>query len=353
MIEVLSDRAANALSLRKNALPVALVGILLLLGVTIEAVANEYVQYISLLILVNIVLATSLNLVNGFTGQFSLGHAGFMAVGAYVSAYLAQHPLLSTIAQSWWLYLLLPLISGFFAALAGLAVGLPSLRLKGDYLAIVTLGFGEIIRVVLLNTEAVGGARGMYGIAGAPVLLNGGVSSFVSQFWVSGIWMILSVVAIWRIAYSARGKAFMAVRDDETAAESMGVRVTYTKVLAFVISAFFAGVGGSLFAHSVKYLNPSTFQFTKSVDIIIMLVLGGLGSITGSIIAAVIITVLPELVLRELQSLTGVDLRMVIYSALLIAVMIGRPSGLFGNRELFQVIRNFKDRWVKTERLNA
>ena len=326
------DRVARMKSLK--ALPAPIIAVLILtgIGILLDNTANAYTQFVMLLILTNVVLATSLNLVNGFTGQFSLGHAGFMAVGAYTSAWLAMRPELAAVPDLL-RFLLLPVAAGLLAAAAGYVVGLPSLRLKGDYLAIVTLGFGEIIRVALLNSEALGGARGLYGISSTQAVPAMGLSEFTAQFFVASVWAVITFVVLWRVVHSAKGRAFLSVREDEIAAEAMGINTTQTKVRAFVISAFFAGVGGSLFAHSVKYLNPSTFTFTKSVDFIIMIVLGGMGSLTGSVIAAAIITVLPEMVLRELQQLTGVDLRMVIYSLLLILFMILRPSGILGTLE--------------------
>lgn len=327
------DRLARIKALKALPAPVLAIVGLTGIGMLLDNFANPYTQFVMLLILTNIVLATSLNLVNGFTGQFSLGHAGFMAVGAYTSAWLSMRPELLQNVPDLLMFLVLPVAGGLLAAIAGYIVGLPSLRLRGDYLAIVTLGFGEIIRVALLNSDAVGGARGMYGILSAKEVPALGLSPFSAQFFVASVWVVITFVTLWRVVHSAKGRSFLSVREDEIAAEAMGINVTQTKVRAFVISAFFAGVGGALFAHSVKYLNPSTFTFTKSVDIIIMIVLGGMGSFTGSVIAAAIITVLPEMVLRELQQLTGVDLRMVIYSLLLILFMILRPAGILGTLE--------------------
>lgn len=323
--------------------PVISFALLLGLGALIDQNANGYTQLIFLFMFVNMILALSLNLVNGFTGQFSLGHAGFMAVGAYVSGYLS----VKTMGVGATLMLLPPpfeflnfpifaVCGGLAAALAGLLVGLPSLRLRGDYLAIVTLGFGEIIRVVLLNTEAVGGARGMPGIPGPSALEIGPYvfsPFFMSYLW-SAFWLTVTFTVLWRLVRSTHGRGFQSVREDEIAAEAMGVNTTKMKVQAFVISSFFAGLAGAIFAAATKYLNPSTFQFTKSVDVIIMVVLGGMGSLTGSVIAAIIVTVLPEFVLRPLQEYTGVDLRMVIYSLLLIIFMVARPKGLFGKTEV-------------------
>ncbi len=282
---------------------------------------NAYLQQILFYIAINIVLAVSLNLVNGFCGQFSLGHAGFMAVGAYSSALLSLN--FQPFPMAHFAFPFYALFGGLCAAVAGFAVGMPSLRLRGDYLAIVTLGFGEIIRVTLLNLEVVGGARGLYGLPGE------------TDFWAClhvFVWAGATVLLLWRLVHSSYGRAFMSVREDEIASECMGINTTRVKVSAFVISAFFAGAAGALFAQTTNSLNPASFQFVKSVDVVIMVVLGGMGSITGSVLGAVLVTILPE-ALRPLQEITGVDVRMVIYSLTLILLMILRPSGLLGSRE--------------------
>jgi len=318
-------------SLRAAIFPFAV--IMLFLGLTIPFgdYLTAYVQTILIYSMINMILAVSLNLVNGFTGQFSIGHAGFMAAGAYTAAYLTMNhsgylaglggPVVMVEILKHTEFFIACLAGGIVAAAAGYVVGLPSLKLKGDYLAIVTLGFGEIIRVILLNMEAVGGARGMYGITK--------ISNF---FWVAS-WAFACSLTVWRLIRSTHGRAFLAVREDEIAAEAMGINTTAYKTKAFVLSSFFAGVAGALFAHFLAYLNPSTFSFMKSIDVVVMVVLGGMGSITGSCIAAIIITVLPE-ALRPLQEITGVDLRMVIYSLTLIALMLTRPRGLFGTSEI-------------------
>jgi len=298
---------------------------LVVLNIVLPRVTNPYYFQVLMLIGINIVLAVSLNLVNGFTGQFSIGHAGFMAVGAYTSAMFtlkigqplaaSWHFLPGPVAEG--LALLMALVAGgLLAAVAGWIVGLPSLRLRGDYLAIVTLGFGEIIRVLILNIDAIGAARGLPGIP-----------QYSTFFWVFGTAVLVIVVAR-RIATSTHGRALFAIRDDEVAAEALGVDTTRYKVLAFVLGAFFAGVAGGLFAHFLSYLNPSSFTFIKSIEVIAMVVLGGMGSISGSVLAAIVLTLLPE-VLRSVK-----ELRMVIYSLMLIILMITRPQGLLGTREL-------------------
>lgn len=284
---------------------------------------NPYIYRVAVLCGINIILALSLNLVNGVTGQFSIGHAGFMAVGAYVSAAFTVYgaPRLLGGAASpegaagAAAFLLAILLGGVVSAAAGFLVGLPSMRLRGDYLAIVTLGFGEIIRVIILNIDAVGGARGF---AGVPERSN--------LAWVSGA-AIVTFVAIRNLLGSTHGRAWLAIREDEIAAEALGVPTTRYKVTAFVIGAFFAGVAGALFAHYI-YLHTNSFTFMKSIEVIIMIVLGGMGSLTGSVLGAIILTALPEL-LRFASS----D-RLIVYSLLLVVLMIARPQGILGRREL-------------------
>ncbi|MBL7715783.1 MAG: branched-chain amino acid ABC transporter permease [Bdellovibrionales bacterium] len=296
---------------------------------------NPYFFSILMYAGINVTLAVSLNLVNGFTGQFSMGHAGFMSIGGYVAAYISTtwtgthpdwiaDPFLSNI-----LFVFNMLLGGFAAAGVGYLVGLPSLRLKGDYLAIVTLGFGEIIRVFILNIDAIGGARGMPNIP-----------PFTSFGWVFTL-LLVTVFTIWRLVRSSEGRKFMSVREDEIAAEAMGVNTTATKVKAFVIGAFFAGTAGALFAHYLRYLNPQTFDFNRSFEVIIMVVLGGMGSISGSVFAAFFLTFVRE-ALRPLQELTQLDFRMIIYSLMLIVLMLTRPNGIFGTRELTDVISLLK-----------
>jgi len=286
---------------------------------------SPYFTRILMLCGISITLAVSLNLINGFTGQFSIGHAGFMAVGAYSSAYFSVNYGIRIAAAlgdgtlGWVVALLLAtLIGATCAGIAGLLVGVPSLRLKGDYLAIVTLGFGQIIVVFLNNIDAIGGARGYSGI---PIIK--------SVFWIFLI-AILTIVMVYNIVHSAFGRALISIREDELAAEAMGVNTTRYKVMAFVISSAMAGAGGVLLAHFDGYLNPKSFEFIKSFEILIMIILGGLGSIVGSVLGAILLTILPE-------ALRGfAQYRMVIYSLLLIVLMITRPQGLLGNTDAFK-----------------
>jgi len=286
-------------------------------------ILNPYIYRVLVLCSINVMLALSLNLVNGITGQFSIGHAGFMAVGAYASAAYTVYavPLLfgPQYATNGWLaagaFLLAILVGGLVSGAAGFLVGLPSMRLRGDYLAIVTLGFGEIIRVAILNIDAVGGARGF---AGVPQRTN--------LAWVLG-GALATFMVIRNLMRSFHGRALLAIREDEIAAEALGVPTTRYKVTAFVIGAFFAGTAGALFSH-YTYLHTNSFTFMKSIEVVIMVVLGGMGSLTGSILGAVLLTALPEL-LRFAS-----EWRLVIYSLLLIVLMIARPQGILGRREL-------------------
>lgn len=272
---------------------------------------NPYVLFILYDIGINIILAVSLNLINGYTGQFSLGHAGFMAVGAYTAAVITnQFGDLNAFAAGA-LFLGALLAGGLLAAVTGLLVGLPTLRLRGDYLAIVTLGFGEIIRVVFQNMEKVGAARG-YSV----------MHGYTSFFWTFSM-AAVTIYVVTALVHSTYGRGFIAARDDEVAAEAMGINTTKYKVTAFVVGAFFAGIAGGLYAHSKQFITPGGFNFMESIAIVVMVILGGMGNTPGVILAAVLLTVLPE-VLRPVA-----QYRMIIYSLLLIVLMLTRPQGLF------------------------
>ncbi len=291
---------------------------------------NPYYARIIELIGINITLAVSLNLINGLAGQFSIGHAGFMAVGGYSATYLTVYHgrtiagLIGgtvTSGPGSVLVMMASLTTGALAAaVAGLLVGIPSLRLKGDYLAIVTLGFGEIIRVIILNIPAVGGATGF--TDAIPI---------TSFFWIFTV-AVMTIVIVRNIATSTFGRALGAIRSDEIAAEAMGVATTRYKVLAFVVSAALAGVAGGLWGQLfANPLNPQNLNFVKSIEVIIMIVLGGIGSTTGAVLGATILTVMPEALRTFDQQFPG--LRMVLYALLLVLLMIFRPQGLLGRRE--------------------
>ena len=267
---------------------------------------------------INIILAVSLNLVNGYTGQFSLGHAGFMSVGAYFSAaislFVAPQFLGAeggTALRQGLLFVAALSAGGLCAALAGLLVGVPSLRLKGDYLALVTLGFGEIIRVIFQNVEKLGGALGLNGIP-----------AYTTIFWVLAF-VAGSVFVVTCLVHSTYGRGFLATHDDEIASEAVGLNTTHYKIVAFVIGAFFAGIAGGLYGHFKLTITPTGFGFEKSIEIVVMVILGGMGNTIGVILAAILLTLLPEL-LRPIA-----EYRMIIYSFLLIVLMLVRPQGLF------------------------
>jgi branched-chain amino acid transport system permease protein len=321
--------------------PLLAFGVLLFVGLVINFGLNSYLQLMTLFIFINCVMAISLNLVNGYTGQFSLGHAGFMAIGAYTSAYLAKNASIFPPSLSILNFFMCTIAAGLVAAGFGFLVGQPSLKLKGDYLAIVTLGFGEIVRAALVNIDFLGGARGFSGIPALPEDFIPGVDAGrLMTYLYCAIWLLIAFVVIWRICHSSHGRAFLSIREDEIAAEAMGVNSTQVKVRAFVISSFFAGVAGSLFAIVNNFITPNTFSLILSINAVIMVVLGGMGSLTGSLAAAVVVTLLPE-ALRSVQDITGVDLRMVIYSLTLIIVMIVRPQGLFGSTEITDLWRKY------------
>ncbi|HYF35893.1 MAG TPA: branched-chain amino acid ABC transporter permease [Prosthecobacter sp.] len=291
----------------------------LLLGMVLAVVVssfsgafNRYYLGIIIDVGINIILAVSLNLINGHTGQFSLGHAGFMAVGGYTAAKfsLVCSPMVPESLRPV-LFLVALGLGGLLAAIVGLGVGIPTLRLRGDYLAIVTLGFGEIIRVIAQNTEAVGAASGLKGIP-----------KYTTLGWTFAL-AAVTIYVVAALVNSTYGRGFIAVSDDEVAASSMGINPVRYKVTAFVTGAFFAGVAGGLYAHHKQFLSPTGFDFLKSIDIVVMVILGGMGRTAGVIIAAVLLTLLPE-VLRGFA-----EYRMIIYSLLIVCLMIARPQGLF------------------------
>lgn len=284
---------------------------------------NRYSSGIMTTMFINIILTVSLNLVSGFLGQLVLGHAGFMSVGAYTAALFTLYSGLPITIS----FPISIVLAGVMAAVFGVIIGVPALRLRGDYLAIITLGFGEIIRVIILACDFTGGAKGLRGI---PTILPKGsdatslaLAKYSYVFWLA----VITVVVIWAFVRSRHGRAVIAIREDEIAAEASGIHTTYYKLFAFVMAAFFAGVAGSVYAHHIGVLDPGKFNFDYSVEILLMAVLGGLGSITGSIIAAVALTILPEF-LRGFE-----DYRMLIYAVILIIVMLFKPSGLMGQRE--------------------
>jgi branched-chain amino acid transport system permease protein len=371
----------------------------LLLDAVVAPAMKQFHVKVLMDIGINVILAVSLTLVNGFTGQFSLGHAAFMAIGGYTAVALTYYGSFALwgsaavhggfLGGGEGLFLTACLLGGSLAAVAGWVVGLPSLRLRGDYLAIVTLGFGEIVRVLFQQTREVKyTAESVAGASLGDLLLSlggslgfTGIPKYTDLFWIF-VFVSATLVFALRVKYSTHGLAFLAIREDEIAAEAMGVPVARYRVRAFVLAAFFAGIAGALFAHEVgTALNPRELGFQKSIEIVIMVVLGGMGSVSGAALAAVILTFLPEWLrqpthvwpvgalaillvlllsrgrswraaavlaavtgLLELLSAAargwGVDLanyRMIFYALSLIGMMILRPQGLFGLHEVWEI----------------
>jgi branched-chain amino acid transport system permease protein len=394
----------------------AAIGVAALAHFAFGPVVGGFAAKVALIAGINIILAVSLTVVNGFTGQFSLGHAGFMAVGGYVAAGITYYGSIRLFGSadpasgllSWTgvgdfagpfigkgdiLFLVSCVIGGLAAAGAGYVVGLPSLRLRGDYLAIVTLGFGEIVRVILQGTQGQIQPWKAAEVAAVPVyqlpLKMGGANGFAfvppytTLFWVY-FFAAVTLVVCYRLKVSSSGRAFLSIREDEVAAQAMGIDITRYKVRAFVLSSFFAGLAGGLYAMDIGAINAGDLGFLKSFDIIIMVVLGGMGSISGAALAAIILTILPELLRdpppiwplgvailivgaivqarrrrlnikslgivlvatvvleggRQWAVARGVNIaeyRLIIYALLLIAMMILRPQGLFGLREVWEL----------------
>ncbi len=303
----------NKKKLIKNIISVCVViAIYLLIFILVKAGAlSRHYQSLLIPIGINVILAVSLNLTVGFLGELTLGHAGFMSVGAYAGCIFSIYCDLPTAIE----FPLSLIIGGLVAAVFGIIIGIPALRLKGDYLAIVTLAFGEIIRSVITNMDFLGGAGGLKGIEK--------YSSTLSGFTVVFVVLVITVLIIKNLVNSRHGRAICSIRDNVIAAESVGINVVFYKLLAFVAAAFFAGAAGVLYGHNLGILKPATFDFNKSIEILVIVVLGGMGSITGSIVSAIVITLLPE-VLRGLD-----DYRLLIYAVVLIAMMLLNNNAKF------------------------
>jgi branched-chain amino acid transport system permease protein len=368
-VETRSTSIDGASALWRALLPLALIVVVaFLMQKVIGPFAGDYPTRIMLDTGVAIILAVSLNIVNGYTGQFSIGHAAFMATGGYVGGFITYYASL----KLWgdysprpgffhaheWMLAGACIAGGFAAAALGWLVGLPSLRLRGDYLAIVTLGFGEIMRVLLQQTNrqlwttedlqaaswsdllfppAVGGAQGFTDI---PKVTN--------LFWMY-LFVGLTALFAFRLKESSYGRAFLSIREDEIAAEAMGVNVTKLKVRAFVFAAFFAGIAGVLYAHQPgNLLRPIDAGFQRSFDIVIMVVLGGLGSISGAVLAAIIVTMIQAMLLGladyKIAGTSLIAFRMPVFALLLILTMIFRPQGLFGVREAWDFLPRRSER---------
>lgn len=321
---MMKNRLFNFITLTTVIILVFIVLVILLY----TGIIDEYNGQLLILAGIYVIVALSLNLITGFTGQLSLGQAGFMSIGAYSTSICimkAGIPILPAIIVG-------GLITGVFA----LIIGFPTLRLRGDYLAITTLGFGEIIRVIMINLESLtGGAAGLKGI---PAFAETGdflKDSVIKFIWIFGF-TILTIVVISNFIKSSTGRAVISIREDEIASNSMGINVAYYKMLAFIVSAFFAGIGGGLYAIFFGYLNPVMFGWIQSVNFVVIVVLGGMGSITGTIIAGIGFTYIQEW-LRVFK-----DFRLVIFGMVLILAMLFWQKGLMGSRE-FSVVKFVKD----------
>lgn len=301
----------------------------ILIGLMQAGVISRFAKGILVIIAINIILAVSLNVTVGCLGQITLGHAGFMSVGAYSAALFTKSGIIPGIPG----YLIGILVGGAVAGLVGIIVGVPALRLKGDYLAIITLAFGEIIRVLIEYFDFTGGAQGLIGI---PRYQNFTIIFFVT---------VLSVAAMFSIMTSRHGRAVLAIREDEIASDAAGIDTTFYKTFAFTISAIFAGVAGALYAHHMGVLGAKQFDYNYSIAILVMVVLGGMGSFTGATLSAVVLTVLPE-ALRGFN-----DYRMILYSLILIIMMLFRPIGLLGRKE-FEITKII-DKLIKKPGDNA
>ncbi|MFL2029892.1 branched-chain amino acid ABC transporter permease [Loigolactobacillus zhaoyuanensis] len=311
-------------NLKYNAiwLAIAILGYVLIYALEMVGVIDQFGETTLVLIGINIILATSLNLVIGFAGQFSLGHAGFMALGAYSSALVTS--VIPTVGG----FLIGLLVGILVAGLVALIVGIPTLRLNGDYLAIATMGAAEIIRIILNNLKITNGPAGLYNI---PMLANWGTVYIL---------VVITTLIIVNFVHSRNGRAVMSVREDEIAAESIGINTTKYKIIAFVLGAAIASIGGALHANYIQTINPSDFGIMESINILIIVVLGGIGSITGTFVAAFVLGLL-DMVLQNFGTL-----RMVLYSLALILIMVFKPSGLLGTWE-FSVRRLFNHKKAK------
>ena len=302
-------------------LPLILLAIFpLTIVLPMTGIINPYVDLVLKYVGINIILTISLNLVNGYMGEFSVGHAGFMAIGAYVASILTVW--LFPAGSGAFLFPVALLAGGIAAGVAGLGLAFPSFRTRGDYLAIVTLAFNMIIKSVLENVEAIGGPRGFMGM-----------DKLTSLAWVYVV-VIITVFLARNFVFSNFGRGVLSIREDETASGLVSVRSRQVKVLTFVFSAFLAGIAGGLFAHELQFINPRSFTILKSTDMLVMVYLGGIGSIGGSILGATVFTVVLEGLRTVLQQLgISQEWRLVVAPLLLILLMLYRPRGLFGLRE--------------------
>jgi len=308
--------------------------VLILLGIgfvaLVRSTVDEYILSIINFVGIYVILAVSLNITNGFTGLFSLGHPGFMAIGGYVTAFLTFPVSRKSMFLELPQYLadlelpFLPalVIGGICAGLTALVVGLPVLRLRGHYLAVATLGFLIIVQVLIMNWESV--TRGPLGLNGLP--------AFTNLWWVYP-WVVVTVYVSWKLKFSSYGRSMLSIREDDMAAQCLGVNLFRTRVAALVIGAFFAGVAGGLWAHLVTAITPTSFSLIMAFNIVVMVVVGGTGSISGAFIAAVIFSVLTEIFRPLEESLDAYGIGEIFMALILILILIFRPQGLFGSRE--------------------
>ena len=318
-------------TVNKKIYPIGLILLIMLYGLIMLlsslGLLNSYHFSVLRTVLINIVLATSLNITVGVLGQITLGHAGFMSLGAYSAALFMKSGLVLGLPG----FFISLVLAGIVASMVGIIIGIPALRLKGDYLAIITLAFGEIIRVLIEYFDFTGGAQGINAI---PTTKN---------FTVFYIVTVLAVVLMYSVMTSRHGRAVLSIRDDEIASVASGINTTYYKTFAFAVSAFFAGIAGAMYAQNIGVIDAKVFGYNKSFDILVMVVLGGMGSFTGSILSAIALTVIPE-------ALRGfADYRMIVYSLVLILNMIFKPGGLLGRNEfsLTNLINRFKNNQKK------
>lgn len=279
-------------------------------------VLNRYYTFLLISALIMVVMASSLNIATGFLGQLVLGHAGFMAIGAYTAGLIAVE-IKDVVGNDYLLFIISSIGAMITAGIAGLVVGTPALRLRGDYLGIMTLGFGEIVRLVIRNLSITGGT---FGLKGIPRIMT---------FPMAFVTTVIVVTIIFMFINSRHGRAIISIREDEIASENVGINITRYKLLGFIVASMFAGIGGSMFAFKESILYPQSFDFIRSVEIFVVVVLGGMGSLSGTIVSAFILIFLPEL-LRDFD-----QYRYLTYSSLLIIIMLYRPQGLMGKREFF------------------
>jgi len=299
---------------------ILLVALILAIVLPMTGVINDYLNLVLKYIGINIILTVSLNLVNGYMGEFSVGHAGFMAVGAYTASLLTVLAFPENLGP--FLFPLAIIAGGVVAGIFGLGLAFPSFRTRGDYLAIVTLAFNMIIKSALENLDVIGGPRGFMGM-----------SKLTSLWWVF-IWVVITIWLARNFIFSNFGRGVLSIREDETAAGLVSVNTRQVKVLTFVFSAFLAGIAGGLFAHELQFINPRSFTIAKSTDMLVMVYLGGIGSLGGSILGATTFSV-GSGGLRSLLQVLGIsqEWRQVFAPLMLILLMLFRPKGIMGLRE--------------------